>query len=89
MRGRLACNHSGVRLEATLADLGIACLPAFAAEAGLADGSVLRVLPDWQYLGPYQGTAWLLYPPDRQLPAAVRVLVDFLLERLRPGPPPT
>ena len=86
VRGRLACNHSGVRLEATLADLGIACLPAFAAEAGLAVGSLRRVLPDWQYLGPYQGTAWLLYPPDRQLPAAVRVLVDFLLERLRSAP---
>ncbi|WP_278388097.1 LysR substrate-binding domain-containing protein, partial [Pseudomonas oryzihabitans] len=36
VRGRLACNHSGVRREATPADLGIACLPAFAAEAGLA-----------------------------------------------------
>ncbi|WP_323150361.1 LysR substrate-binding domain-containing protein, partial [Pseudomonas oryzihabitans] len=69
--------------EATLADLGIACLPAFAAEAALTEGRLLRVLPDWQYLGPYQGTAWLLYPPDRQLPAAVRVLVDFLVERLK------
>uniref|UniRef100_UPI00258F5005 LysR substrate-binding domain-containing protein n=1 Tax=uncultured Pseudomonas sp. TaxID=114707 RepID=UPI00258F5005 len=69
-----------------LADLGIACLPAFAAEAGLADGRLRRVLSDWQYLGPYQGTAWLLYPPDRQLPAAVRALVDFLLERLWPTP---
>ncbi|TWI52304.1 DNA-binding transcriptional LysR family regulator [Pseudomonas duriflava] len=82
VHGRLATNHSGVRLEAALQHLGIACLPAFTAAPALAEGLLVPVLEEWEYTGPYQGTAWLLYAPNRYLPAKVRVLIDFLAARL-------
>lgn len=82
VRGRLASNHSEVRLNGALNHLGIACLPQFTAAQALADGRLQQVLADWRYTGSYQGTAWVLYPPSRHLPPKLRVLIDFLAERL-------
>ncbi|MBM7062420.1 LysR family transcriptional regulator [Pseudomonas sp. UL073] len=82
VHGRLASNHSEVRLNGALRDLGIACLPHFTAAEALASGALLEVLRDWRYTGSYQGTAWLLYQPTRHLPPKLRVLIDFLAERL-------
>ncbi|GHD62151.1 LysR family transcriptional regulator [Jeongeupia chitinilytica] len=83
VRGRYVANHSGVRLEAALSGLGIACLPLFTARAALADGALLQVLPDWVFHAPaYRGTAWLLYPPKRHLAPKVRVLIDHLATQL-------
>ncbi|MCY1280232.1 HTH-type transcriptional regulator DmlR [compost metagenome] len=82
VHGRLASNHSEVRLNGALQHLGIACLPHFTAAAALAAGQLQQVLADWRYTGSYQGTAWLLYRPTRHLPPKLRVLIDFLAERL-------
>lgn len=83
VQGRYIANHSGVRLDAALWGLGIASLPDFVAQAPLAEGRLVQVLEDWQFLAPaYAGTAWLMYPPNRYLPPKVRVLVDFLADRL-------
>ncbi|MBD9483538.1 LysR family transcriptional regulator [Pseudomonas sp. PDM14] len=80
--GRFASNHSEVRLNGALSDLGIACLPHFTAAAALASGELQQVLPDWRYTGSYQGTAWILYHPTRHLPPKLRVLIDHLAEGL-------
>lgn len=80
--GRLASNHSEVRLDAVLADLGIGCLPYFTAASALAEGRVVEVLPQWRYETTYHGTAWLLYPPNRYLPPKCRVLIDYLVAHL-------
>lgn len=82
VHGRLASNHSEVRLNGALSELGIACLPHFTAAESLASGALKQVLGDWRYTGSYQGTAWLLYHPTRHLPPKLRVLIDFLAERL-------
>ncbi|WP_447588254.1 LysR family transcriptional regulator [Aquipseudomonas campi] len=82
VNGRFASNHSEVRLNGALNDLGIACLPHFTAAAALASGELLQVLPQWRYTGSYQGTAWILYHPTRHLPPKLRVLIDHLAERL-------
>ena len=76
--GRFASNHSEVRLNGALNHLGIACLPHFTAAQALADGRLVRVLADWRYTGSYQGTAWVLYHPNRHLPPKLRVLIDHL-----------
>lgn len=76
--GRLASNHSEVRLNGALNDLGIACLPHFTAASALASGALQEVLPGWRYTGSYQGTAWILYHPTRHLPPKLRVLIDHL-----------
>lgn len=79
VRGRYVSNHSEVRLEAVLADLGIACVPDFIARQALDEGRVVRVLQDWAFQGNYQGHAYILYPPNRFTAPKCRVLVDYLL----------
>ena len=83
--GRYVANHSEVRLEAALADLGIASLPEFAARAALASGALVEVLPDWEHLTDYAGLCWLLYPSNRFLPAKVRVWVDEVVAACEAG----
>ena len=80
VRGRYVANHSEVRLEAALAHLGIASLPGFTARPALQSGALVPVLGDWQHKTGYAGTAWLLYPPNRFLPAKLRVWIDHLVQ---------
>lgn len=80
--GRYAANHSEVRLEAALHHLGLASLPEFTARKALASGALVTVLNDWQHQTYYAGTAWLLYPSNRFLPAKVRVWIDHVVEAL-------
>ena len=47
-----------------------------AASYGLSQA---RPLPEWQLLGRYQGSSWLVYTADRYRAPRVRVVVDFLL----------
>jgi DNA-binding transcriptional LysR family regulator len=75
-------NHSEIRLEAALADLGVACVPIFVAREALDEGRVVRVLADWEFQGNYHGHAWILYPPNRFTVPKCRVLIDHLLGAL-------
>ena len=86
VRGRYVANHSEVRCEAALAGLGIATLPGFTAQAALASGALVRVLPGWRHTTAYSGTAWLLYPPNRFLPARVRAWIDHVAQGLAAVP---
>ncbi len=64
-------------LAGAVAGLGIAGLPSFAASAGLRDGLLERVLPQWR------GSALTLYaamPTRRQVPLRTRLFFDFLVE---------
>lgn len=82
VRGRFASNHSEVRLDALLANLGIGCLPLFTAAEALAKQQLVEVLPEWSYETTYHGKAWILYPPNRYLPPKCRALIDYLAEKL-------
>ncbi|MBV8658963.1 MAG: LysR family transcriptional regulator [Burkholderiales bacterium] len=83
VHGRYVCNHSEVRLEGMLQGFGIACLPHFIAAEALGKGEAAQVLPDWEYIGAYQGSAWLLSLPNRRMTPKYRVFIDYLLEKLR------
>jgi len=79
---RLVADETEVLLRAAAAGLGIACLPAGLCRAALADGSLVRVLPDWTA---GSVTTSLLVPHRRgQLPS-VRAVVDFLVARFDPA----
>jgi DNA-binding transcriptional LysR family regulator len=82
VRGRYVSNHSEVRLDGALAGLGVACVPAFIARPALDDGSMVRVLADWEFQGNYHGHAFILYPPDRFMAPKCKVLVEHLLGAL-------
>jgi len=85
VHGRHAVNHSGMRRDAALAGLGVASLPAFMAQEALSAGTLVRVLEGWRHETAYSGTAWLLYPAQRFLPAAVRAWIDHLAAGLAPA----
>jgi len=66
--------------HAAAAGLGIALLPAPHAGPLLADGRLVRILPDWYV---ETGPLFLYYSSRRLLPAKTRVFVDFVVERFR------
>lgn len=72
---RLSCAEFGVLREAAIAGLGIALLPESVARPALADGRLVRVLPDWRLpLGVFH----VVFPHRRGLLPAVRAFIDFL-----------
>ncbi|EJB04551.1 transcriptional regulator [Rhizobium leguminosarum bv. trifolii WSM597] len=75
----MAADEPYVLMEAAVAGLGITCLPTSVCRKALAEGRLVRVLPEWT-AGSIETT--ILMPHRRgQLPA-VRAVVDFLAERL-------
>ena len=77
---RLACNDLLLLREAVLAGLGIANLPAFLCKQDLAEGRLVEVLPGWRT---EDVTFYAVFTDPKALPARVRALVDFMVERLR------
>ncbi|MBB3660546.1 DNA-binding transcriptional LysR family regulator [Rhizobium sp. BK650] len=75
----LTCNNMEALRGATISGLGIGCMPDFLARDPLADGR-LRTVLDAHIDGPAQ--FHLLWPSNRHLSPKVRVLVDFLSEKL-------
>lgn len=61
--------------------IGIALLPEFIAGQPLHEGALERVLPGWELP---LGICHAVFPSRRGLLPAVRVLIDFLAERLPP-----
>jgi DNA-binding transcriptional LysR family regulator len=85
--GRYVSNHSEVRLEGALNDLGLASRPEFIALAHLEAGTLVTVLNGWEHVTAYSGTVWLLYPPNRFLATKLRVWIDHVVAGLAaPGP---
>lgn len=78
--GRLVFSDATACLAAAEAGLGIAYMPEFVATDRLTAGRVVRLLAGH---APQIVAIHALYPGGRNLPAKVRVLVDFLAEALR------
>ena len=74
--GPLRCNDFMSLTTACAAGLGVAQVPMVVALPLLRDGSLRAV---WPERAP-QGLHLFLHYPDRQLPARVRVFVDFVLQ---------
>lgn len=83
IQGRYTANHTGVRLDAVLHNLGIGGIPYFTARAALQEGLIKQVLPEWTFKTNFHGDAWVLYPYTRHLPAKARLFIDFITSKLR------
>jgi DNA-binding transcriptional LysR family regulator len=79
LRSSVVFNNMEALLAATVAGLGIACMPDFLVRAALADGRVVALLDDDMEAG---GRFSALWPSSRQLSPKVRVFVDHLAARL-------
>ncbi|CAJ0901969.1 HTH-type transcriptional regulator DmlR [Ralstonia sp. LMG 32965] len=75
--GNLSANESMVLLAAAREGAGIALQPMFAAAPLIASGHLVRLLPDHvpQALGIHG-----VYSSRRQMPAALRAMLDFLVD---------
>lgn len=76
-RPDIAVNDSSAMLAAALAGLGIARTAGFMATPYVAAGSLQIVLPEWSAgVSPL----YLVYPPNRHVPARLRVFIDWTVE---------
>lgn len=80
--GNLCANESQVLLAAAIEGAGIAMQPVYSASGPIAQGKLVALLPGVvpQGLGVYG-----LYGSRRQMPASLRALLDFLVDRLADG----
>jgi DNA-binding transcriptional LysR family regulator len=74
---RLRSGNAGVRLEAAQAGIGVARITATFCAQALAEGKLVRLLPQWQ-CAPLR--IYALLPGRRLVPAKVRVFLDALEE---------
>ncbi len=79
VRSRLTASNGNVLVEAAARGMGITCHPDFIAEDYIADGRLVHILTDYEMpeLGIYA-----MLPGNRHVPHRVRVLMDYLAERL-------
>jgi len=84
VRTRLQANNGDALIEAAIAGFGLTYAPEFMAADALADGRLRQTLTQFPVaeLGIY-----VVLPSNRHVPHRVRVLMDFLAERLGPEPP--
>jgi len=82
--GSFSANEVSVLQAAAEAGAGITMLPTYLAASALASGRLIRVLPDWQ---PDDLGLYGLYASRRHMPATLRTLLDFLVERFGPEAP--
>jgi DNA-binding transcriptional LysR family regulator len=82
--GRVMVNNPDLALRAAVDGLGIAYTLEALAEPFLRSGQLVRVLEDWS---PSLEGLFLYYPGRRQIPAALRALIDMI--RAPHSPPPS
>lgn len=85
-------DHTRIELDdgasqrlATKAGLGISLNARWNVDNELCDGSLVEVLPEWEVVS--DRALWLVYPKSNVLTAKVRVLIDFLVEKIGHNPP--
>ncbi|TRX76682.1 LysR family transcriptional regulator [Pseudomonas mangiferae] len=81
--GNLSANESMVLLEATLADVGISLQPRYSVARLVKEGRLVALLDDYQ---PKELGIHALYGSRRQMPAALRALLDYLVQKLEANP---
>lgn len=82
LRSIFSANTAELELEACLAGLGVALLPAFAASSALQNGRLIRILPQYETLPARE--IFALFPPNRASSSRVRLFIDSLVEAFEP-----
>ena len=73
------CNSGWSLLDAAVKGVGLVQLPDYYLRTALAEETLVPVLEEFQ---PPEEGVWAVYPPNRHLSSKVRLLLDFLAERL-------
>lgn len=78
---RLACDDFDVILKAALAAQGVALLPEHVCRKALAAEELVQIFPDWTT---GMGTVHAVVAHRKSIVPAVRLMIDFLAEKLPP-----
>lgn len=81
--GKWSCNSGPALLDATLRGIGLVQLPDYYVSEHLQSGALISVLDNYRQP---DSAVWAVYPPNRHLSPKVRLLVDFLHERIANDP---
>jgi DNA-binding transcriptional LysR family regulator len=76
---QLCFSHSDTMIRAAEAGGGILMLQEYLVRESLKHGRLVNIMKSFTSVG---GPIWIIYPPGPYLPARVRTLVDFLVDRL-------
>lgn len=79
---RLSAGAFPIIRDAVMAGLGISLLPEWAARERIAQGDLVRLLPDWELP---EGLVHLVFTSRRGLLPGVRAMIDFAADVLKPG----
>jgi DNA-binding transcriptional LysR family regulator len=60
-------------------------VPDFSAQAALAAGQLVQVLPQWRPMGAFSDTIYAMRPYSAHVPRAVAVFVDWVRAEFAPG----
>ncbi len=83
VRPRMRANNGDALQQAAIAGLGVLAGPTFIAYRAVAAGQLQVIMPGYRMASM---AAFAIYPSRRHLPQRVRVLIDFLAERLGDEP---
>ena len=81
--GNLSANESLVLLTGAVEGAGIVMQPYYSAAPLIASGQLVSLLENWQ---PQERGIYAIYASRRQMPAALRALLDFLVEWFKGHP---
>jgi DNA-binding transcriptional LysR family regulator len=85
--GHYTTNHSGMRMSAVKAGLGIGIFPDFVAEQALSGTKsdkekLVTVLPEWALHSKYQGMVSMQYLQNKFMPSRLRTLINYFIAHL-------
>lgn len=83
-RNRLIVDDGAALKETTKAGAGISTNALWSVHQELADGALVRVLPEFRLNN--RTHLWLVYPQSNVSTEKVRVFIDFLVERIGRSP---
>jgi DNA-binding transcriptional LysR family regulator len=79
----MVANNGDFLKDMAVAGHGIILTPTFISWKAIANGDLVRILPDYS---PSQLNAYVVYPQTRYLSQRSRILIDFLVERFGDNP---
>lgn len=83
VRGRVRANNGDALADAAARGLGITCQPSFIAAPAIETGRLRVILADYPLP---EINIYAVFPGNRFIPHRVRLLVDYLIERIGPRP---
>lgn len=87
-RGRLQLTNAMAHKQCALNHMGITMCSLWSVWQEIRDGSLVQLFTSYEIaMADFDNAVWLVYPSRKYLPLKVRVFIDFMKEKFRPGLP--